>query len=129
MRTCLAIAHSKSWALAQAYDELCRREWHARAKRGECCLMCCWGTPLQLCFALCAGDQDFDVNVASMRKDSDVYERVTDAQSHHSAQSSGTKQGRNFKSNLWAPPPIINARVLVLRRGPGDKGLPAYRPE
>ena len=68
MRTCLAIAHSKSWPLAQAYDELCRREWHARAKRGEYCLMCCWAPRCSFAFALCAGDQDFDVNVASMRK-------------------------------------------------------------
>ena len=79
MRTCLEIALTKSWTVAQSYDEMCRRDWHARAKRGE--LRAARYVALCLVGVAClsAGGRSFDVNSASMNKDQAIYDRVVNA--------------------------------------------------
>ena len=41
MRICLEIAACKTLGLAQVYDEMVRKDWCERAKRGECCIPAC----------------------------------------------------------------------------------------
>ena len=69
----MEIATTKTLALAQLYDELSRKDWAERAKRGAISRP----APKQ-CFApfACAGDEGFDVNQSSLRRDVDIYERA-----------------------------------------------------
>ena len=71
---CLEIASGKTLGLAQLYDELVRREWAEKAKRG----MHLVSTARNRLASVLAGDIDFDVNKASLRRDNDVFERAVD---------------------------------------------------
>ena len=75
VRVCMEIASAKTLGLAQAYDEMVRREWSEKAKRGMG-----WSTPggKRLLIGRLTGDLEFDVNKASMRKDADIFDRAVD---------------------------------------------------
>jgi len=96
MRTCLEIALTKSWTVAQSYDEMCRRDWHARAKRGELRTACCVVLCLVGVVCLSAGGRSFDVNSASMSKDQAIFDRVVNALSVSAgAREHGSADGDN----------------------------------
>ena len=80
MRVCLevavnAAAEEKRYSLAVVYDEVCRKEWHKRASRGE--RQSRARVEGRLCLPIaCAGDQSFDVNVVSLEKDHELLDRA-----------------------------------------------------
>ena len=128
MRICLEIALTKSWTVAQSYDEMCRRDWHARAKRGELCAACYAALCLVGVVCFSAGGRSFDVNAASMSKDQTVFDRVINAlgssagaREHGSADVDNSgKQGAIRIALVANSPPCHVACVLLARCGRGS---------
>ena len=124
MRTCLEIAVTKSWAVAQSYDETCRRDWHARAKRGELRAACYVALCLVGVVCSSAGGHSFDVNVASMTKDQTVFDRVINALgSSAGARDHGpTDSGNSGKQGAISIALVANSPPVILHVSflPGD---------
>ena len=94
----MEIATTKTLALAQLCDELSRKDWAERAKRGTISM-----PAPKLCFApfACAGDEGFDVNQSFLRRDVDIYERAIEM---HAASAPAQRNNGPFASHLHELP-------------------------
>jgi hypothetical protein len=75
-----AAAEKKRYSLAIVYDELCRKEWHLKASRGKLPVaQISADCGISACAFVRAGDRQFDVNYASLHRDTALLERARTA--------------------------------------------------
>ena len=99
MRVCLCLGRAskagRGFRLAQVYDEVCRKEWCAKAARGETNRS---HINMLNNTHMCAvsGDMDFDVEKVCLRQDPELYEQAVcayDAQEKVLQAKRGSKRG------------------------------------